>query len=107
MIQLFSRCLVTVQLAVAGLGLCDHNENKSNAVAEQKEVSLVTLGSISNQLLHYSTGPGQQPSHTYTHFGLLTKSPPLSFCLIACGPFHTACIQHIHVVVHSDSFSTA
>lgn len=56
---------------VVGFGLCGHNENKSNAVAEQEEVCLVALGSISNQLLHYSTGPGQQPSNTYTHFGFL------------------------------------
>lgn len=72
---------VILWVVVVGLGLCGLNENKSNAVAEQEEESLVTLGSVSNQLLHYSTGPGQQPSNTYTHFGFLIHkfSPSLLY----------------------------
>jgi len=48
-----------VRLVVAGLGLCGQNENKSNAVAEQEEVSLVTLGSINKSIapLLYWTWP--------------------------------------------------
>lgn len=80
MIQLFSRCLVTVQPVVAGLGLCGHNENKSNAVAEQEEVSLSDTGVNQQSIapLLYRTWP-TAITHIYT---LWTPHPQnLPLCL--------------------------